>query len=338
MKFVDSASVRVEAGKGGAGCLSFRREKYIPDGGPDGGDGGDGGSIFFRGQEGLNTLSDFRYKRLYRAKNGQPGMGKDRRGKSSDNLYVEVPLGTKVIDLGTDEVIGEITTHEQELLVAKGGFHGLGNARFKSSVNRAPRQTSQGTPGEIREIGLEMSVMADVGLLGMPNAGKSSLIRQISGVRPKVADYPFTTLHPNLGVVKAGTEHFVMADVPGLIENASKGAGMGFEFLKHLSRARILLHVVDIFPADGSNPVNNYLIIESELKKFDEGLFAKPRVLVINKVDLIEKENRNEVINKFVKKVNYKGKAFNISALNGLGCKSLVFGLSELIERENDEK
>jgi len=338
MKFVDSASVRVEAGKGGAGCLSFRREKYIPDGGPDGGDGGDGGSVFFRGQESLNTLSEFRYKRLYRAKNGQPGMGRDRRGKSSDNLYVEVPLGTKVIDLGTDEVIGEITTHEQELLVAKGGFHGLGNARFKSSVNRAPRQTSQGTPGEIREIGLEMSVMADVGLLGMPNAGKSSLIRQISGVRPKVADYPFTTLHPNLGVVKAGTEHFVMADVPGLIENASKGAGMGFEFLKHLSRARILLHVVDIFPADGSNPVNNYLIIESELKKFDEGLFAKPRVLVINKVDLIEKENRNEVINKFVKKVNYKGKAFNISALNGLGCKSLVFGLSELIERENDEK
>ena len=338
MKFVDSASVRVEAGKGGAGCLSFRREKYIPDGGPDGGDGGDGGSVFFRGQESLNTLSEFRYKRLYRAKNGQPGMGRDRRGKSSDNLYVEVPLGTKVIDLGTDEVIGEITTHEQELLVAKGGFHGLGNARFKSSVNRAPRQTSQGTLGEIREIGLEMSVMADVGLLGMPNAGKSSLIRQISGVRPKVADYPFTTLHPNLGVVKAGTEHFVMADVPGLIENASKGAGMGFEFLKHLSRARILLHVVDIFPADGSNPVNNYLIIESELKKFDEGLFAKPRVLVINKVDLIEKENRNKVINKFVKKVNYKGKAFNISALNGLGCKSLVFGLSELIERENDEK
>ena len=338
MKFVDSASVRVEAGKGGAGCLSFRREKYIPDGGPDGGDGGDGGSIFFRGQEGLNTLSEFRYKRLYRAKNGQPGMGKDRRGKSSDNLYVEVPLGTKVIDLETDEVIGEITTHEQDLLVAKGGFHGLGNARFKSSINRAPRQTSQGTPGEIREIGLEMSVMADVGLLGMPNAGKSSLIRQISGARPKVADYPFTTLHPNLGVVKAGSQHFVMADIPGLIEKASEGAGLGFEFLKHLSRARILLHVVDILPADDSNPVDNYLAIESELKKFDEELFNKSRILAINKVDLIEKENLNKVINKFVKKVKYKGKAFNISALNGFGCKSLVFGLSELIERENDEK
>jgi len=338
MKFVDSASVIVEAGKGGAGCLSFRREKYIPEGGPDGGDGGDGGNIFFRGQEGLNTLSEFRYKRLYRAKNGQPGMGRDRRGQSSDNLYVEVPLGTKVIDLKTDEVIGEITTHEQDLLVAKGGFHGLGNARFKSSVNRAPRQTSPGTPGEVREVGLEMSVMADVGLLGMPNAGKSSLIRQISGARPKVADYPFTTLHPNLGVVKAGSQHFVMADIPGLIEKASKGAGLGFEFLKHLSRARILLHVVDIFPADGSNPVDNYLAIESELKKFDEELFTKPRILAINKVDLIEKEILNKVINKFVKKVKYKGKAFNISALNGFGCKSLVFGLSELIERENDEK
>jgi len=338
MKFVDSANVRVEAGKGGAGCLSFRREKYIPDGGPDGGDGGDGGSVFFRGQEGLNTLSEFRFKRLYRAKNGQPGMGKDRRGKSSDNLYVEVPLGTKVIDLETDEVIGEITAHAQDLLVAKGGFHGLGNASVKASVNRAPRQTTQGSPGEIREIGLEMRVMADVGLLGMPNAGKSSLIRQISGARPKVADYPFTTLHPNLGVIKAGTQHFVMADVPGLIENACEGAGLGFEFLKHLSRAKILLHVVDILPADGSNPVKNYLSIESELKKFDEGLFSKTRILAINKVDLIEKGNLNKVINKFVKKIKYNGKVFNISALNGFGCKPLVFELSELIERENDEK
>ena len=338
MKFVDSATIRVEAGKGGAGCLSFRREKYIPDGGPDGGDGGDGGSIYFCGQEGLNTLSEFRYNRLFRAKNGQPGSGRDKRGKSAEDLYVEIPLGTKIFDLETDELIGEITTQEQNLLVAKGGFHGLGNARFKSSINRAPRQTSPGTLGEVREIGLEMSVMADVGLLGMPNAGKSSLIRQISGARPKVADYPFTTLHPNLGVVKAGTEHFVMADVPGLIEKASEGAGLGFEFLKHLSRARILLHVVDILPADGSNPADNYLAIESELKKFNEELFTKPRILAINKVDLIEKENLNKVINKFVKKVKYKGKAFNISALNGFGCKSLVFGLSELIERANDEK
>ena len=333
MKFVDSASVVVEAGKGGAGCLSFRREKYIPDGGPDGGDGGDGGNVFLKGQEGLNTLSEFRYNRLYRAKNGQPGMGSDRRGKSAEDLYVEVPLGTKVIDLATDEVIGEITLNEQDLLVAKGGFHGLGNARFKSSINRAPRRTSPGTAGEVREIGLELNVMADVGLLGMPNAGKSSLIRQISGARPKVADYPFTTLHPNLGVVKAGNNHFVMADIPGLLEKASEGVGLGFEFLKHLSRARALLHVVDILPADGSNPVSNYLTIESELKKFDDNLFKKPRLVAINKIDLIEEIKRDRVIKDFLKKVKYKGNSFTISALNGMGCKSLIFGMYDLIEK-----
>ena len=336
MKFVDSASVVVEAGKGGAGCLSFRREKYIPDGGPDGGDGGDGGNVFLKGQEGLNTLSEFRYNRLFRAKNGQPGMGSDRRGKSAIDLYVEVPLGTKVIDLATDEVIGEITLNEQNLLVAKGGFHGLGNARFKSSINRAPRRTSPGTAGEVREIGLELNVMADVGLLGMPNAGKSSLIRQISGARPKVADYPFTTLHPNLGVVKAGNNHFVMADIPGLLEKASEGIGLGFEFLKHLSRARALLHVVDILPADGSNPVSNYLTIESELKKFDDNLFKKPRLVAINKIDLIEEIKRDRVIKDFLKKVEYKGNSFTISALNGMGCKSLIFGLYDLIEEKNE--
>tara|TARA_B110000967_G_scaffold50043_1_gene51111 strand:+ start:8458 stop:9474 length:1017 start_codon:yes stop_codon:yes gene_type:complete len=338
MKFVDSASVMVEAGKGGRGCLSFRREKYIPDGGPDGGDGGDGGSIYFRGQEGLNTLSEFRYNRLYRAKNGLPGEGSDRRGKSAVDLYVEVPLGTKIIDLSTDEVIGEITSHEQNLLVAKGGFHGLGNARFKSSINRAPRQTSPGTPGEVREIGLELNVMADVGLLGMPNAGKSSLIRQISGARPKVADYPFTTLHPNLGVVKAGNNHFVMADIPGLLEKASEGVGLGFEFLKHLSRAKALLHVVDILPSDGSDPANNYLTIESELKKFDDALFEKPRLVAINKIDLIQEDKRDKVIKGFLKKVKYKGGSFNISALNGMGCKSLIFGLYDLIEEKADEE
>ena len=338
MRFVDSASVMVEAGKGGRGCLSFRREKYIPDGGPDGGDGGDGGSIFFRGQEGLNTLSEFRYNRVYRAKNGLPGEGSDRRGKSAIDLYVEVPLGTKIIDLSTDEVIGEITLHEQNLLVAKGGFHGLGNARFKSSINRAPRQTSPGTPGEVREIGLELNVMADVGLLGMPNAGKSSLIRQISGARPKVADYPFTTLHPNLGVVKAGNNHFVMADIPGLLEKASEGVGLGFEFLKHLSRAKALLHVIDILPADGSDPATNYLTIESELKKFDDELFDKPRLVAINKIDLIQEDKRDKVIKDFLKKVKYKGEAFNISALNGMGCKPLVFGLYDLIEEKDEEE
>lgn len=335
MKFVDSASIRIEAGKGGAGCLGFRREKYIPDGGPDGGDGGDGGNVYFRGQESLNTLSEFRFNRLYRAKNGQPGSGQNKRGKSAQHLTVEMPLGTKVYDLETDEVIAEITAHNQVVLVAKGGFHGLGNARFKSSINRAPRQTTPGTPGESREIGLEMSVMADIGLLGMPNAGKSSLIRQISSARPKVADYPFTTLHPSLGVVSLNDKHIVMADIPGLIENASDGAGLGFEFLKHLSRTKALLHVVDIMPADASDPVYNYKTIEKELTKYDQQLAEKPRLLAINKVDLLDNKDVDGVVDKFIENINYKGNFFKISALNGLGCKELVYGLFNLTKEDD---
>jgi len=336
MKFVDSASIRIEAGKGGAGCLGFRREKYIPDGGPDGGDGGDGGHIYFRGQEGLNTLSEFRFNRLFRAKNGQPGQGQNKRGKSAVHLTVEIPLGTKVYDLETDELIGEMVEHDQVMLVAKGGFHGLGNTRFKSSINRAPRKTTPGTPGEAREIGLEMSVMADVGLLGMPNAGKSSLIRQISSARPKVADYPFTTLHPSLGVVSYYDEHIVMADIPGLIEDASEGVGLGFEFLKHLSRAKALLHVVDILPADASDPANNFLTIENELRKYDPELADKPRMLAINKMDLLHEDDRVEIVTKLLKSINYQGEFYNISALNGLGCKDLVAGLFHLV-KGNDE-
>ncbi len=338
MKFVDSASIRVEAGKGGGGCLSFRREKYIPEGGPDGGDGGDGGSVYFVGQEGLNTLSEFRYNRLFRAKNGQPGQGQNKRGKSAEDLYVDMPLGTQVFDLETDELIGEITEHEQKVLVAKGGFHGLGNARFKSSINRTPRQTTPGTLGETREIGLEMSVMADIGLLGIPNAGKSSLIRQISSARPKVADYPFTTLHPSLGVVSHYDEHIVMADIPGLIEDASEGVGLGFEFLKHLSRTKALLHVVDIMPSDGSDPLENYHIIEQELAKYDQELANKPRLLAINKLDLLPEDERTSIVENFVKSSGYQGRVFGISALNGLGCKDLIAGLFALTkEYEIDE-
>ncbi len=335
MKFVDSATIRVEAGKGGAGCLGFRREKYIPDGGPDGGDGGDGGNVYFRGQENLNTLSEFRFNRLFRAKNGQPGSGQNKRGKSADHLTVDMPLGTKIYDLETDEMIGEITLHDQTVLVAKGGFHGLGNARFKSSINRAPRKTTPGTPGEVREIGLEMSVMADIGLLGMPNAGKSSLIRQISSARPKVADYPFTTLHPNLGVVSLNDKHLVMADIPGLIENASEGVGLGFEFLRHLSRTRALLHVIDIMPADGSDPVYNYKTIEKELAKYDQELANKPRIIAINKIDLLNQKERDQFIESFIKDISYGGEVFNISALNGMGCKELVYGLFNLIKSNN---
>lgn len=338
MKFVDSASIRIEAGKGGSGCLSFRREKYIPEGGPDGGDGGDGGSVYFVGQQGLNTLSEFRYNRMFRAKNGQPGQGQNKRGKSADDLYVEMPLGTQVFDLETDEMIGEITEHEQTLLVAKGGFHGLGNTRFKSSINRAPRQTTLGTPGEVREIGLEMNVMADIGLLGMPNAGKSSLIRQVSSARPKVADYPFTTLHPSLGVVSLGSEHLVMADIPGLIEDASEGVGLGFEFLKHLSRTKILLHVVDILPFDGSDPIENYRIIEKELAKYDQKLADKPRLLALNKMDLLPEDERDQALETFLQGSGYQGQVFSISALNGLGCKDLIAGLFELVRvQENHE-
>ncbi|ABL02174.1 small GTP-binding protein [Candidatus Ruthia magnifica str. Cm (Calyptogena magnifica)] len=335
MKFVDSASIRIEAGKGGAGCLGFRREKYIPDGGPDGGDGGDGGHIYFQGQEGFNTLSEFRFKRLFRAKNGQPGSGQNKRGKSAQHLTVEIPLGTKIYDLETDELIGEMIEHEQIILVAKGGFHGLGNTRFKSSINRAPRKTTPGSPGEIREIGLELSIMADIGLLGMPNAGKSSLIRQISNAKSKVANYPFTTLHPSLGVVSYYDEHIIMADIPGLIENASKGVGLGFEFLKHLFHTKALLHVVDIFPVDGSDPVENFLTIEKELKKYDQKLAKKPRLLAINKMDLLSGGDRETVVQSLLKGTRYNGKVYRISALNGLGCKNLVAGLFKLV-KENE--
>lgn len=324
MKFVDSAAIRVEAGDGGDGCLSFRREKFIPYGGPDGGDGGDGGAIYLQGEKGLNTLSDFRHQRLFRAKNGQPGMGQNRRGKSADDLIISVPLGLKVFDLNTDELIGEVLSDKERLLVAKGGFHGLGNTRFKSSVNQAPRKTTQGSKGDIRDLAFELNVLADVGLLGMPNAGKSSLIRQVSSAKPKVADYPFTTLIPNLGVVTLADNSFIMADIPGIIKDASKGAGLGFKFLKHLSRTRVLLHIVDILPEDSSNPVDNYLMIEKELKKYSQELANKHKILVFNKLDLIPKHNIKKLCNSYKKAMGYKGKYFIISAINGMGIKKLI--------------
>jgi GTP-binding protein len=330
VKFVDYATIKVEAGNGGAGCLSFRREKYIPDGGPDGGDGGDGGSVYFIGDEGLNTLSEFRYHRLFRAQNGSQGQGSDCRGKSGEDLIVKVPLGTQIIDLGTDEVIGEVTTKDEKILVAKGGFHGLGNARFKSSVNRAPRQTTPGSEGERREIALEMSIMADVGLLGLPNAGKSSLIRQVSSARPKVANYPFTTLHPSLGVIDVNGSSMVMADIPGLIENASQGVGLGFEFLKHLSRAKILLHVVDIMPIDGTKPSDNFTIIENELQKYSQELYNKPRLVAINKIDTLQD---GKAIQEFKENIDYTGEILEISALNGKGCKDLIYKLQDTIQK-----
>ncbi len=334
MKFVDEATIRVEAGKGGDGCLSFRREKNIPKGGPDGGDGGDGGSIYLIVDEGLNTLVDFRHDRLYRAKNGQPGMGNDRIGKKSDDLYVKVPSGTLVYDDDTDELIGDLVTNEATLLVAQGGFHGLGNVRFKSSVNRAPRRTTKGTPGEERNLRLELQVLADVGLLGIPSAGKSSFIRAVSAATPKVADYPFTTLYPNLGVVRIDTEKsFVIADIPGVIEGAADGAGLGLEFLKHLTRTNLLLHIVDA-SQDPEDVLKDIKIIETELLRYDEALSKKERWLVLNKADVLPAELMDELKEEVEKKLDNDIKIFVISAVSREGCQELSYAMYDWISSQ----
>jgi GTP-binding protein len=334
MRFVDEAVIRVEAGNGGAGCMSFRREKFIPYGGPDGGDGGDGGNIYFEADEGLNTLVDFRYNRLFRAEHGQRGMGSQCSGKSGEDMVIRVPLGTLAYDAETNELLGDLVTLGQRLLVAKGGFHGLGNTRFKSSTNRAPRKTSPGTPGENRQLRLELNVLADVGLLGLPNAGKSTLIRAISAARPKVADYPFTTLHPYLGVVRVDEEQsFVVADIPGLIEGAAEGAGLGIRFLKHLSRTRLLLHLVDIAtPMDAAESINAIETIEAELEKFSEDLHGRERWLVFSKMDLLTEEERNGRIREIMKATQWNGPAFPISAVTGEGCRDLVYKIQERLQ------
>lgn len=325
MQFVDEASVIVEAGKGGNGCLSFRREKYVPKGGPDGGDGGHGGSVYLIGDDALNTLIDFKYQRFYKAQNGQPGMGRQMSGRAGEDLHVKVPVGTTVIDEDTLEVIADVTEIGQVVLVAQGGRRGLGNIHFKSSTNRAPRRTTPGTEGERRNLRFEMKVMADVGLLGMPNAGKSTLIRAVSAAKPKVANYPFTTLVPNLGVVKLGLhEHFVMADVPGLIEGASDGAGLGLRFLKHLTRTRLLFHVVDVAPFDESDPVEAAEAIIHELGEFSPALAELPRWLVLNKLDLLPAEEREAVADEIVRRLGWEGPVFRISAISSDGTDALV--------------
>ena len=333
MKFVDEAIIKVEAGKGGNGCLSFRREKYIPKGGPDGGDGGDGGSVYLRADEGINTLVDFRYQRKFKAANGQPGMGSNCTGRSGDDLTIDVPVGTMIYEKETGRQIGDLKTAGESLKVAQGGFHGLGNARFKSSINRAPRQTTNGTPGEALDLKLELKVLADVGLLGLPNAGKSTFIRSVSSAKPKVADYPFTTLHPNLGVVKtAPYKSFVIADIPGLIEGAAEGAGLGHRFLKHLSRTWLLLHIIDINPLDESSPIESAKVIIDELKRYDEQLSDKPRWLVLNKIDTLVSEDAQEKVDEIIKGLNWQGPVYQISALSGLGCEQLCFDLMEYID------
>ncbi len=325
MKFVDEAKITVIAGNGGSGCVSFRREKFIPKGGPDGGDGGDGGSVWLEGDSGLNTLADFRHMRHFKARNGQPGAGRQRTGKSADDIFIRVPLGTIVTAAETDERIGEITEHGQRMLVARGGEGGRGNINFKSSVNRAPRQSTPGTPGEERGLHLELKVLADVGLLGFPNAGKSTLISAVSAARPKVADYPFTTLYPNLGVVslEAGRS-FVIADIPGVIEGAADGAGLGIQFLKHLQRTRLLLHLVDIAPLDGAEPAEQVRALERELAAFSPELAERERWLVLSKIDQLEPEAVASTVADIVEKLAWQAPYFAISAVARQGLDELI--------------
>ncbi len=328
MKFVDEATITVEAGKGGDGALSFRREKYIPRGGPDGGDGGDGGSVYLEVDSGLNTLVDFRFKRIFKADSGQPGSGRDRIGKSAEDRVVRVPEGTLVFEAETEELIGDMIGHGTRLLVARGGYHGLGNARFKSSINRAPRRTTAGTPGESRQLRLELKLLADVGLLGLPNAGKSTLIAAVSAARPKIADYPFTTLVPNLGVVRLATDQsFVIADIPGIIEGAAEGAGLGLRFLKHLERTRLLLHLIDVSGFDPErDPVQDYLTITAELERHDPGLAARPRWVVLSKTDLADDAAIAHCTDR-LRANGWSGPTRGISAVTRAGCEDLMWAI-----------
>jgi GTPase len=316
MKFVDEANIKVQAGDGGNGCISFRREKFIPFGGPDGGDGGYGGSVWLVADEGLNTLVDFRHQRSFKAQRGQNGMGSQMYGKGGDDTTIRVPVGTMITNVDTDEVIGDLTSHGQRMLVAQGGKGGLGNIHFKTSVNRAPRKATPGTPGDARELKLELRLLADVGLLGFPNAGKSTFIRAVSAATPRVADYPFTTLVPNLGVVSLGTDSsFVIADIPGLIEGASEGAGLGIQFLRHVARTSLLLHLVDIAPIDGSDVAAQVRAIELELEKFNPELLERPRWLVLNKADMLAEDERTAVAEKIIAELNWTQPWFLVSAI-----------------------
>ncbi|RQO34918.1 GTPase ObgE [Herminiimonas sp. KBW02] len=332
MKFIDEAKIEVIAGDGGNGVASFCREKFRPFGGPDGGDGGKGGSIYAVADRNINTLVDFRFAKMHKAKNGENGRGADCYGKGADDIKLRMPVGTLIIDNNDGELIADLTEHGQEVLIAKGGEGGWGNIHFKSSTNRAPRQKSEGKEGERRELRLELKVLADIGLLGMPNAGKSTFITAVSNARPKIADYPFTTLHPNLGVVRVSHEKsFVIADIPGLIEGASDGAGLGIQFLRHLQRTRLLLHIVDLAPFDNVDPVKEAKAIVKELQKYDEALFDKPRWLVLNKLDVVPEDERKKRVKDFIKRFGWKGPVFEISALTRDGCSDLVNEIYEYI-------
>lgn len=333
MKFIDEAVIRVEAGDGGNGIVSFRREKYIPKGGPNGGDGGDGGDVYLLADENRNTLIDFRFERYHAAERGENGRAADCTGKSGDDLLLHVPVGTRALDEDTGEIIADLTQHGMKIMVAKGGWHGLGNTRFKSSVNRAPRQKSMGTKGELRHLRLELLLLADVGMLGLPNAGKSTFIRAVSAARPKVADYPFTTLIPSLGVVRvAQDKSFVIADIPGLIEGAAEGAGLGIRFLKHLERCRVLLHMIDLMPVDGSDPIDNAFVIIQELSRYNEKLADKPRWIVFNKMDLMSKEDADLQIQRVLEALAWDEPYYTISAIKKENTQKLTYDLMDFIE------
>ncbi len=339
MRFVDEATINVIAGDGGTGVVSFRREKFIQFGGPDGGDGGDGGSVYLVGDHDINTLADFRHVRTYTAESGIRGAGQKMTGKGGDDLYIPVPIGTLIYDDDIDELIGDITENGQAIKVAQGGFHGLGNTRFKSSVNQAPRRCTPGSPGERRSLRLELKVLADVGLLGLPNAGKSTFIRSVSAARPKVANYPFTTLFPNLGVVRVGmNQSFVIADIPGIIEGASEGAGLGIQFLKHLSRTQLLLHIIDMAPFDGSDPAEQALTIINELDSFSHELAQKPRWLVLNKADLLDEDELKEKRDEIIRRLDWTGPVYTISAISKEGTDKLAFDIMQQLELDREQE
>ena len=334
MKFIDESIIEVHAGKGGDGVASFRREKFMPFGGPDGGDGGKGGSIFAIADSNINTLIDYRYARIHRAKNGEKGRGADCYGRGADDIELRMPVGTVISDIETGVVLADLARNQARSLIAKGGKGGIGNLHFKSSTNRTPRQFTRGDEGETRKLKLELKVLADVGLLGMPNAGKSTLIRAVSAAKPKVADYPFTTLYPNLGVVRANMNRsFVIADIPGLIEGAAEGAGLGHQFLRHLARTKLLLHLLDIAPPEeGADPVKDARAIIAELRKYDEALYKKSRWLILNKADLLGEDERDKLTKSIVRRLRWKGQVFVISAISGVGCSELVQAIMNYLD------
>ncbi len=334
MNFVDEARIEVHSGKGGDGAVSFRREKFVPRGGPDGGDGGRGGSVYAIANRNINTLVDYRFARIHRARDGEKGRGRQCNGRSADDVVLRVPAGTVITDANTGETVADLAEHEQIALLARGGKGGLGNINFKSSTNRTPRKATPGEPGEHRRLKLELKVLADVGLLGLPNAGKSTFIRAVSAARPKVADYPFTTLHPHLGVVRIGVDRsFVIADIPGLIEGAAEGAGLGHQFLRHLARTRLLLHIVDAAPAEaGADPARDARSVAAELRKFDPALYRKPRWLVLNKMDMLPAGERKAAAARIARSLRWRGPSFCISALTGDGCHELGFAAIRFLE------